>query len=411
MAETFVELVEEKAKSKKQEISLKDWLEQQLNAPPGKRMHIATHVAKYTHPAISCPDSGKEVAILCPPKILNDSKEYLTGSSFKTNLIDYVGNAANIPYAKTLEAVLEDGRTVAWHLLNSSDLLKQTVGLSEQQYVEMRESFKKWYESCKSCAHSHKRVKQIYYPLPDGEYRLMSLLPCSTMIWELSNRIKEREWKQIPEGKKQKSIRVAYVDKWQRKYGGSKPQNVSFLNSNNGGNVKALVCLPPKLNRTVRLPKGDFFRMIYVAKPRHENVAKNSLWGLFVALAKTLVKDPNTDWARRKKRGIIRNIVEWGIIRFAGNIAEEARPGWTKHNSSAGLPKEQIIWLDPHREDINALKSDLPGWSDLIARATAGFVIKNLEKVAKAEHVALPSVKDEVFVAEIAKLAREYIYE
>lgn len=47
-------------------------------------------------------------------------------------------------------------------------------------------------------------------------------------------------------------------------YGGTKPQNISVLNSNSAGKVYLLPSLPPSLKkRDVRLPRYDFFKTAF----------------------------------------------------------------------------------------------------------------------------------------------------
>lgn len=400
MSESLKDLIAAEEKKQKVDIPVHEWLQDKLGTIGSKNIRVVTHIGKYTHP-----DANVQISI--NPNNTPVIKGYLCSSGFDTKYQDYLCSAEFIPYVKTLEAVMKDGRQIREHLREGSTLLKNVAQVDDATLETWRQSYFEKLKDAEHCTLTEKRIKQVYFPLENGEYRLMSLIPCSVLIWELKERISAREWQVETTGTKEKSVRIAYIEKWERKFGGTKPQNISFLNSQNGGRAKILPCLPPSLSQKFQLPLRDFISQFRVFRPQHPNAARNSLWPLFEALHDTLVHDPNTEWARKKKRGIIRSIVEQGIIRHAEHIRHNASAGWSLESKHSGLDSAQKIWLDPeaaHPPEIAATD-----WPKSISRQIALLLLSNLETVIKFSKLEQITVRDEAFLDEISSIAREYI--
>lgn len=385
---------------KKKEIQIHVWLSEQLGAPLNKRMNPASHVGKYTHP-----DAQN---IFIQAKARPAPKGYLCTGNFKSSLQDYVGSAALLPWAKTMEAILEDGGRIRELLLEGSPELQQLAKTDEKTFKNWKMLFQEHEERSRRCESTDSKMKQVYFPLGDGQYRLLTLLPCSVLIWELKARCNHREWGEEADNGKRKAIPIAFLDKWNKRYGGTKPQNIGFLNSQQGGRARTLTCLPPAFRGGYSLPVRDFFSQLRVYRPQSYGKVKNSLWDLFVALHSTLVIDPNVLWARRKKQGIVRAIIERGVILPAEKIRANAPAGWSRDEKYSRLPDEQKKWLDPFCE--HGLE-ELPEkkWSEMIAKQIAGFVKSNFERVVKVEPKIQTIVLDNAFFQEVEKTAREYL--
>lgn len=378
------------------------WLQENLGRSFGQRMRPATHVGKYSHP-----DVGSQSSLQA--KVSPVPGGYLCSGNFDTRLQDYVGSAAFLPYAKTLESTLEDGRTVREHLLDGTAVLKEHSQVSAETLEAWREAYLEQEQESKRSILTDRRMKQVYYPLGNGQYRLMTLIPCSVLVWELKNRIASREFETVMVDGKEKTRRAGFIPKWQRNYGGTRPQNIGFLNSQNGGRTRALVSLPPVVRQDLRLPKKDFFELIKIFRPRRPESAGSSLWQRFEALYDTLARDPNTAWARKKKLGILRAIIEQGVISPAENIRENASPGWTREEAHAALPEAQKIWLDPYRRHELQESSPLTAWNEKVAEQIAGFIKAGFEKVIKADPQKQTISVDDVFFKEITAVAKEYL--
>ena len=119
-------------------------------------------------------------------------------------------------------------------------------------------------------------------------------------------------------------------------YGGTKPQNISVLNNQNGGKAYLLPCMPPALQkRKVRLPRYNFF--------------ENSLWTgnfkeSFDALHKLLVVGYNNINIREGRDNIIKFIIDQ-VIDLMWSIRQH-ESGWSRSDHYLNLPAHQKIWLD-----------------------------------------------------------------
>jgi len=377
------------------------WLPEKLGAPAAQKMRPATHIGKYTHPYVE-----KDVSIQAYST--SGLKGYLCSGNFTTRLQDYVGNAAVIPFSKTMESEMEDGRPVREHLQEGSHPLKSICKTDDQSLHSWRKAWEDQQEQSRNSGATDRRLKQVYYPLGGDQYRLMSLLPCSVLIWELKTRLNTRQWQEKSDSDA-KSTRTAFFNQCQSRYGGTKPQNVSFLNSENGGRAVKLICFPPAMNRKYTLPTRNFFNLIRPNRPRRPTGGQTYLWQLFEALYQTLAFDPNTDWARRKKRGIVCAIIEHGVILPAENIRENAPAGWSANDKYSALPQEQKAWLDPDRPKDPDKKPAGKDWQEAVSRSIARFITTNFEKMMKYDPAKKSISMDDAFVNEISDLAREYL--
>ena len=108
------------------------------------------------------------------------------------------------------------------------------------------------------------------------------------------------------------------------KYGGAKPQNISFLNNANGGKALLLSSIPPldidELN--IRLPKKDFF---------DECMDYNQYRSLFTYFHKYLSSDKETvpnNLLFRYRDKAINNIIDFVVqnlflVRSSANLCRE----------------------------------------------------------------------------------------
>ncbi len=361
------------------------------------KLFPSTHIGKFSHP---------DVKISLQNQNFQNTIGYLCNGNFRTILQDYIVNAAYLPYVKTLESCMPDGKTVREHLQTSSDTLKEFIQFDKKEYEDLQDAYRSMMEQSKHSDKTNHRLKQVYFPLGNDQYRVFTLLPCSTLIWELKTRVRSREWNQ------EKKQRIAYIDHVNRKYGGTKPQNISYLNNEKGGNSILLSSFPPILKRDYKLPATNFFSLIRIYRPKYFSPQKSPIVLLFDTLHDNLVHDPNSQWARRKKVGIIRSIMERAVILPAETIRRNAPPGWSLKDTYSKLPVFQKAWLDPYRpKDILDTSSVPENWQDHIARQISGFITSTFRRLMKTSAIKQKIVIDDPFSDEIASIAMEYLHE
>ncbi|MBK1733371.1 type I-F CRISPR-associated protein Csy1 [Thiococcus pfennigii] len=304
-----------------------------------------THGLKYTHPdargsSLNSPGNPVADAYLVGSHSLNGDHEP-----------DVVGNAAALDVYKFLRLEV-DGRTLLDLAQAHEPALVEALSDDPREAADWIAAFAALAES-KGEPASHALTRQVYWPLEDGGYHLLApLFPTS-----LAHRI----WKTISEdrfGDDAKAAREArrsrlphphglreYPDLAVRKFGGTKPQNISQLNSERRGENCLLAALPPTWNSDpVRPP----LRVETVFGPWFGN--RRRVRRLVEGLRKYLVsvRDPE-----RNNLAIRQNRADWvdaivaELIQFAAEL-HELPPGWSADPDSR-LPPEECYWLDPHR--------------------------------------------------------------
>jgi CRISPR-associated protein Csy1 len=157
-------------------------------------------------------------------------------------------------------------------------------------------------------------------------------------------------------------------------FGGTKPQNISVLNNQNGGTAYLLPSLPPTLElRATQAPKTNFFLQSLYLKDYQDK---------FKALHKLFLDTvPNNIDVREGRDYWILQIVEplmekvWAIRELPG--------GWSE---TSALPPAQRIWLDA----ANAQRRDSEDeWLDEIIVAVVSWLGIAYKK-AVGEQKAIP---------------------
>lgn len=390
--------IELKELIKKKKSDPETWLNKQLNRPHNKRNRPATHIGKYTHPDANVSITSKKT---------NAPAGYLYFSSFISEINDYNSdNATNAPYPNTLESIMPDGKSVREHLETNSPELKKLANVDDDKLEFWKTDFENYKSNSTQESHTDQKLKQVFFPI-DDEYILLTLLPCSILIWELKDRVQDREWDENQD----KKYRNAFFRYIQYNYGGTQPINVSFMNSKNSGHAIKLTAFPPSLNRKYKLPNKNFFDQIRVYGSRDKNNTQNFIWRLFDALYRTIVYDPNTLWARKKKQGILMNIIEHGIIAPAETIKMNGIAGWSQKKPYATLPSAQKKWLDPEGQEGTGTGEEAEPWQDVIAEQIARFIENTFEKTIKFDVNKQKVPFDDAFFEEVRNIAREFLYE
>lgn len=319
--------------------SLKNWLIDASNR--ASQLSITSHPAKFIHP------NAKATSIIedCPQK--NDG--LLRSGNVQVDL-DIFGNAAALDVEKFLRLKPQDAKkTILQHLEEETDFIKQQFEMNEISFTSIRNGFLKIKQS--DLKQTSEKLKQVYFPVKNN-YHLLSVLIPSGIIYKLKQRINEirfsDENKRVREELKKsspESLKGKIEDIFNLTvigYGGTKPQNISTLNNQNGGKSFLLSSMPPQFEkRKIQPPKIDFF--------------DNCLWGKlfkseFEEFHKVLAWRKNNIEARDKRDAVVIDSIA-KIQRILNNIREIDK-GWSDSNTYTKLPKWQKIWLDDKYQDI-----------------------------------------------------------
>jgi CRISPR-associated protein Csy1 len=313
------------------------------------QIRAVTHVLKATHP------DARGSSLHVPPESLPQHAEIGTHVLGANYAEDIVGNAAALDVYKFLKVEVEGSRLLDWLLQDDSDLL---AALDENAATAQAwaTAFKALVRPTSTLA-SHEKAKQVYWcitgdPTDDTGFHLLQPLFSSPLAHTVHLEINDarfgeantlarraRRDKQPYEG-----IYREYRNLATRKLGGSKPQNISQLNSERGGVNYLLDSLPPRWEEHPH----NFFNIdsSFVRFKRYEDVP--SLLG---KLCKLLENNPKPAMETREKREDIEHLLGTALAAFGLATQQRLSPGWTR-DEACQLPLCEQLWLDPERINL-----------------------------------------------------------
>lgn len=314
------------------------------------QIQVVTHVLKATHP------DARGSSLHVVPFALSKHGEigtHLLGAVFAE---DVVGNAAALDVYKFLRVEVEGRRLLDWMQDGDSDL---QVALSDDPKTASN-----WMQAFSSLIRqeqqpaSHGMAKQVYWlvgeePSEDGGYHLLQPLFSSSLAQVVHADIQEVRF-----GDRNKAARQAWKEKaahadpyWEyrnlalRKLGGTKPQNISQLNSERGGINYLLASLPPLWH------SGGHIKLLNV-----DSVLEGFQWfedvrDVLKALVDFLLEGPEPNEKTRQKRAAFEQDLVHRLAMFGESIRLTQEPGWTR-NPDCRLPLCEQLWLDPERTQL-----------------------------------------------------------
>lgn len=345
--------------------SLKVWLPDA--AKRVAQLFMVSHPSKFSHP------SAKTSSVIAQAKQLNDG--YLRSGNVNYSF-DVFGNAAAMDVFKFLSLPLTEKLTVLEGFEQQNEDLKKLLMDDNLDFESFSAAFLKIKATDSSVKTDH-LVKQVYFPIDQDEYHLLSILTPSGLVTRLKQTIDEIRFseatKQAKEFRKKNEHHTeGYADIYEltvTAYGGTQPQNVSVLNSQNAGRAYLLSSCPPVLEkRAIRLPKTDFFAQCLYRKNYQES---------FVQLHKFMQLDLNNIDIRTAIRNIIQFVVDQILVQ-AYRTREYSVEGWSNQTYYLNLPKLQRMWLD---SIYSAEREDDTDWRDELSREISRWIVRSYEKL------------------------------
>lgn len=350
------------AEAGKKKKSAANWLKDALKN--ADKCVWCTHVGKFVHPSV------ENIAVRVPRNY-----DFHDGVVCTENTLcesDVAVSANYLATAKLLSLELEDGRSVLTHFRDGSEQLRQEFSSLGVDFEKARTEALKAKEGG-TPADTDDRLRQIFFPLDDSGYHLLSVLPSSSLMMAVRTRVQAVEQK-AREARDEKSD--SYGQKHQRLpntvcigIGGTKPQNISYLNNKYGGKTYMFLSVPPVIeNREVTRPRKDFFK---------ETLRRWQFRELFQTLHDRYARTQNNLETRQSARRAEEHIVD-KVLACADQL--RALPaGWTE-GKNVVLPKAQRLWLD---EKFAAQRDAETAWKQEIADTLAMWMLKSYEKVMK----------------------------
>lgn len=307
------------------------------------QIQLVTHALKYSHPdargsslcAAGCESAGDGLV----------GTHTLEGKE----TFDVVGNAAALDVYKFLSIEVDD--IPLWQRARDKDpaLLGALPG-DVQQNQAWAEAFSTIAAADPAPA-SHKLAKQVYWPIEEVGYHLLQPLFPSTLVHRTHAILREVRSEESIEARKaqreHKPHSHGYRD-WpnrvNQKYGGTKPQNISQLNSERHGEVWLLPSIPPRWRQI------DIRPLLRVDSLFNRRALPDAIYPMAHQLGAYLVaiKDRNNIDIRLERASRVSEVIDV-LIQHASRI-QWLSPGWSA-GTDCNLPDAERYWLDPRRDD------------------------------------------------------------
>lgn len=330
------------------------------------QIQAVTHSLKPTHP------DAKGTNLYCPPASLATLSlvgSHCLGAGFAG---DVVGNAAALDVYKFLKLEHEGQSLLDLMLAGDPDV---AVALSDDpgQAAEWVQAFCSLVEARGQVA-SHGLAKQVYWlvgedPLNDEDFHLLAPLYATSLAHRVHVTIQEDRFSEVAKAARQARRDKQFHEQPTRDYpnlavqklGGTKPQNVSQLNSERRGENYLLASLPPVWQTSDLAP---LLRSESLFK-RFER--QDGVWRCVKALRDYLESDPAKTMATRDMRDELAAELVSHFVLF-GAAFRSLPEGWSDDPECHLHPAEKT-WVDA------GAATNRPGdWADVLAGRYANWL-------------------------------------
>jgi len=357
------------------------------------KITIGTHAAKFSHPNAesyvprvvdksAVENDGKTLGSpsISPTFLVERCEDGLLRSGNVSVPFDAIVAANYLATENFLNLKLSDGQTILAHLENNTEYIKRQLSSKTHEYEEIRKDLLAFKENQPENK-THGSVKQVYFPVGEG-YHLLSVLMPSGILFELKKRINDMRFsdaaKASREARKQNKEADDYAEIYELTsigFGGTKPQNISVLNNQNGGVAYLLPASPPILaGRRINPPRNSFFDLKYSRPEMYQ--------GLFTEFHKTLSSAINNQGIRNKISGLAKAIF-FELIDRSWQI-RYLDSGWSDSDRYKALPKQEKLWLDSQYRNSEEKDED---WLDTIQQGFVRWFIRGYAKVIGDQQV------------------------
>lgn len=344
-------------------------------AQRARQVSVATHPAKFCHP------DSKAVNLMDPAiGLAAADSPYVCTAALKRLSLDWAGNAAALDVVKLL-SIEGQGKSLLHRL--EDGILVDLLPFAESP--EQAEAWCAGFLTVRKAArpHTHTFSKQVYFPVciaqQSMQYHLLFPRTSSSLAHAVAQRIEHSRFSEVARTAREAKKKGVWSDEKVtqfpevavQKFGGTKPQNISLLNSKRKGAIYLLRSVPPEWRAQdgASLKKsGDLWRHLFwqANRPIHE-------------LKEWIYSERENNMAARAERGqLVKSILDL----FIQNILEIRN-----YHAQRGLgvpatlsPIERIA-LDPTSQapDLLVLLSS-GDWRSLFAEEFARQLLSRLKK-------------------------------
>lgn len=305
------------------------------------QIQLASHTLKHIHP------DARGTSVYLSPPFFTDAALVGTHVLGPDRADDVVGNAAALDVFKFLKLEAEDKTLLARFLENDPALVRAMSDDTAQTQI-WAEAFAGIVES-KTAAASHTLGKQLYFPLADGSYHLLAPLFPTALVHSLHTTLQEDRFSDA--AKEARAARKAgqdhprgyreYPNMVVQNFGGSKPQNISQLNSERGGANHLLPSVPPVWQNQGTQPP---LRHASVFDKGGPVAGDTTLRFRTKTLRNYLLKEVRNNVHIREKRAAMVDEIIYAVLDLAGLI--QCLPGGWSQATACCLGFSEKCWLD-----------------------------------------------------------------
>lgn len=317
------------------------------------QIQAVTHALKPMHP------EARGTNLYCAPESLPPRTEvgtHVLGPHFDG---DVVGNAAALDVYKLLKLEIDGHSLLHWLQAGDADAL---AALDDDAAIAQAwaDAFTGITRPRSTSAASHPLAKQLYWMIGDDaaddrHYHLLAPLYASSLAHAVFLRIEDDRF-----GEAAKAARQArrdgddhasgyrdYPGLAVQKLGGTKPQNISQLNSERRGGNYLLASLPPQWRaRTLSPPLRT--ESVFPRFGRQPEVRKTVR-----ELRDFLRSDPpSTLETHQRREALVDDLID-ALVAYAQPLQEQLPAGWSA-DTDCRLDACESLWLDPGRASEEA---------------------------------------------------------
>ncbi|HGL6086486.1 TPA: type I-F CRISPR-associated protein Csy1 [Citrobacter koseri] len=336
-----------------------------------EQISLVTHAAKFTH------GDSKSSSIY---RDTVGEEGYLSTASLKNLPTDAVGNAAALDFAKLLQTDVEGDSLLAC-LKRGEHQPLHAFAENDAQLTQWVEGFNRALTPTQPA--SHKLAKQVYFPV-DNDYHLLCPLFATSLAQVLHEKLVASRF-----GEEAKAVRdarkagkwhpqpdVRYPDMAEMHFGGTKPQNISALNSARGGRIWLLSSQPPQWLNLDKAPQN--MRNLFALRGAFNRAASGIVSRMVFLLKENTEK--NNHAIRNARAAYVDELIDL-LFMHAATFQQASWQGWTRNNTD--LPLHQQLWLDPWRgqtDETFRLERDKDDWQISVADDFARWLNYRLNK-------------------------------
>ena len=364
-------------------------------AKRASQIKMVTHAAKYTHS-----DTKSSGVFLTEPSTTK-APTHISSYCYSPLPADVTGNAAALDVAGLL--LLQHGKSTLLDEIKCGDSpsLRALAENNDTLYKEWLQGFQTVLQATE--LRSGQLSKQLYFPIKDGGYHLISPLFASSLTHVLHERINSHLFsdtaKEARDARRKKlphpSPVLFFPSMAIQSFGGTKPQNISRLNTQRYGRAYLFSAQPPVWKKQPFLPvssKEAFWK-------EYERRSYPLRLALQAHLAKHFGRTSALD-IRTKRSQLVDEFIDLLWLLAADIQQQTQRAGWSKQSK---IPWAEQLWLDPYRATFDeefATERSQGDWQASIARRFAlqlNQIIDNANTPPKKKHPATLKTGEDEF--------------